>query len=164
LSLLPQLRSLSIDLYVYDAAGPGQHHIRHIQQQIGQALAALTDPLPQLTELDLLSIAATSVQLRTLLSLMPCLASLALYELESLHDLTFLSSVKNTLRTLVLQNCAHSEFTPRTLLQLQDMSLHTLELSESLSQPLDDLSLALFMPPSRLLPTLQHFVYTPPEQ
>jgi hypothetical protein len=151
LPLLPQMRSLSIDLY---------DHSRHTQQRIGQAMAALTNSLPQLTELDLLSIASTSAQLKTLLSLMPRLSSLVLHDLESLHDLTFLSSVKNTLRTLILQNCTHSDFTPRTLLQLQDMSLHTIELSESLSQPLDDLSLALFMPPSRLLPTLQSFLHT----
>jgi hypothetical protein len=163
LPLMSQLCSLAIDLFVYDAAGPTQDHIRQTQRHIDQALAALTDPLPQLTELYLGSIASTSAQLRTLLSLMPRLSSLTLGDLQSLHDLTFLTSVKSTLRTFIMHNCVHYGFVPSTLLQLQDLSLHTLELNESLSQPLDVLSLTLLTPPSRLFPTLQCFVYTRPQ-
>jgi len=58
--------------------------------------------------------------------------------LDSLCDFAPLASVKATLRSLTIVHCAHPDFIPRTLLELQEFELHSLNLYYSLSAPLEE--------------------------
>ncbi len=153
LSQMPALRSLTINLCT-------KGHV--IAARYDAYLVAMNQPLPHLTSFTLTRSQLSTAQLTSLLSLMPRLESLRLEIMHELKSLTCLLPVKDTLRSLKLVWCAHGDMLPiklQPLLQLQQLT--ELRLDRSLSQPFDDLSLALFTPPTQLLPRLTKFSYTP---
>ncbi len=153
LSQMPALRSLTM---IPRIEGD------NIAARYDACLVAMNQPLPHLTSFTLMCSELNSAQLTALLSLMPRLESLWLDDMNNVDALTCLLPVKDTLRSLHVTHCNHNALIPaklQPLLQLQQLT--QLLLINSLSQPLDDLSLALFTPPAQLLPRLQRFRYTP---
>ncbi len=151
LSQLPALRSLEMNFR--SASQP-------IVVAYDACLVALHSPLQHLTSLRLESSQLTTAQLTALLSLTPRLESLRLDSMYRFDALTFLLPVKDTLRSLHVTGCCQYELIPaelQPLLQLQQLT--ELSLIHSLSCPLDNPSLALFTPPTQLLPTLKRFSY-----
>ena len=132
-------------------------------QRVSTALAALDEPMPCLTYLELHYVQLSTPQLRALLTLTPQLESLILYRMDSLCDLSLLKCVQATLCWLTIGFCTHEDFTAAQLLQLRKLKLSSLSLFSSLCEPLDGMSLALLQPTSLLLPSLQNFSYEPPE-
>ncbi len=152
---MPALRSLRLDSF---------EDSMETQEHIIAALVGLQQPLPLLTSLWLESLSLNSAQLQTLLTLTPRLQSLQLAFMDSFDSLIFLAPVKTTLQSLRLCYCRHPDLTALQLRYLQELSqLTELTLDQSLSDPLDDVSIASLTPPSSLMPALHTFVYEPPE-
>ncbi len=126
-------------------------------QRMDALLLALAVPLPGVRRFQLHASNLHSAQLQTLLSLLPRLECLELGDMYAFEDLTFLEPVRNTLRVLSLARCRHSDLTPGKLLALRPFQLTDLSLDNSLSEPLDELSLLSLTPPSILIPSLQTF-------
>ncbi len=104
----------------------------------------------------------TSEQLTTVLQGMPHLQSLHVVDTRQLKSLSFLAagSLPETLKELQLDDCG--EQIPSTelchlhqLRALQSLSLH----ANCFDKPLDAATLALYQPPSVLMPSLQSFEY-----
>ncbi len=148
LSQLPALTSVSLMAGSSDAS----------HQRLDAMLLALSTPMPRITSFHCDRSDLASPQLAALLALMPNLQRLVLLSLSNLDSLSFLISLRTTLRFFRLQQCSHPKLTPAVLLE----GLHGLLLTEfeSLhSLMLHEQQLAALTPPSILLPTLSSFKY-----
>ncbi len=115
-------------------------------------LLALSVSLPQVISLTLYGSDLTTQQLRGLMSRLPNLRELSLSGLRN-GRLTFLQPVYGTLRVLHLTACSIS---PESLVVLHSCSqLTDLQLTHSLSKPLDVMYRWALTPPSPLIPTLR---------
>ena len=71
--------------------------------------------------------------------------------------------VKNTLTELAVTNCWHPQFSPATLVFLQQLpKLTKLHLCSSFNAPLDALTVQQLTPPSTLVPSLKAFSHVRP--
>ncbi len=152
LSHLPALHTLRLDL-----SGRAFYNAH-----LDAMLKRLTQPLLKLTTLLIRSSRLSTLHLHALLTLMPRLESLSLDCIGTFSTLTFLTPVATVLRSLKLVDCHRADFTSDKLFFLQELSqLTELRLIRSMTPRLDALSVLVLTPPSRLLPSLQTFKYTP---
>ena len=111
----------------------------------------------QLTDLTIWSSKLTAAHVSTLLSRLPAVRQLRLFELSRLQSLSFLSSqpLASTLTGLQLRDCRHSNLSAGELFNVYSLQqLTRLELRDCFSERLDSLTLREFRLPSARLPKL----------
>ena len=160
ISFLPQLRCLTdLDLIVPSGDDDGAPSM-----PAEAILTALDCPL--LTRLRLKA-ALRSKHITAVLSRCPLLMTLKLQSMAKMESLAFLSectAAQRTLQSLSLEDCRHCSLDPRELFHLFSLrALTSLDLSNSLTEPLDHFGRVLFTPPSRAFPLLDEFLYDPPQ-
>jgi hypothetical protein len=124
--------------------------------------ASLSEPLLQLTHLDLMHIDLTSTQMMVLMRQLPKLHTLSIRPVDCLPTLGFLQPVRASLRKLHLGYHQNGTCLPPAVRELGELALTHLFIHERPPEATTTIPerLASLCVPSALLPTLQVFRFT----
>lgn len=119
---------------------------------------------PSLARLNM-SAPLTSKHMASLLSRLPLLQELTLRDMSELESLSFLSecaAAQRILTSFCVSACRHPKLHSKELFHLHSLkALVGLTILQSFVEPLDEFGRALFTPPTRFFPLLEHFAYQP---
>ncbi len=129
-----------------------------------ELLLTLSVALPRVVDLRLKYSALNTEQLTALLTHFPQLCKLTLRGVDRFDSLTFLEPVRSTLRSLSLGSYFGFDFTADGVQILRTFDLTHLAIDRQYGTAIAASLVQALTPPSTLIPTLQHFEYTPPVQ